>query len=81
MLNFNEAKDILNAGRAEGHAAGRAEGCAENILDFLEELGAVPEKLRETILTEYDFNVLKRWLKLSAKSNTLEEFQEKMHEL
>lgn len=69
ILNY-EAKDILNAGRA-------AE-LLENILDFLTELGDIPERLRETILAENDLDVLKRWLKLSAKSKTIEEFQDKM---
>lgn len=73
ILNY-EAKDILNAGRAEG----RVTELVENILDFLAELGDVPEKLKETILAERDMDVLKRWLKLSAKSQSIEEFQEKM---
>ena len=71
ILNY-EAKDILNAGRA-------AE-CIDNILEFLGELGTVPEKLRETILLESNLEVLKRWLKLSAKVKTIEEFQEKIKE-
>ena len=77
ILNY-EAKDILNAGRAEGMATGRVTECIENILAVLSMLGDVSEKLRETILMEQDLTVLKGWFKTAIHSKTIEEFEEKM---
>lgn len=67
-----EAKDILNRGKAEGKA--------ETLLDFLSELGAVPEELQERILSERDTEVLTKWVKLAAKSDSIEKFINKIND-
>lgn len=41
------------------HAAGKAEGIAEAILEILEVYGEIPENLRNRIMSEKDDNVLK----------------------
>ena len=56
----------------------RAEGKAEAILELLEELGTIPEAVQNRIMNESDMEVLKKWHKLSARVNTLEEFLKKM---
>ena len=62
------------AGKAEGKAEGRLEGRAESVIELLEELGPVPEELREKILEEKDPDALKNWLKLAARSASVEDF-------
>lgn len=56
------AKDIFNQGRAQA------------VLDLLSELGAVPETIAKTIIEEKDVNLLKLWLSLAAKSETMDDF-------
>ena len=65
-----EAKDILNRGKAEGKA--------ENILELLWEIGAVPQELQKRIMNEKDLTVLTKWNKLAAKSDTIDDFVSKM---
>ena len=51
---------------------------AEDVLELLEELGIIPDEVRERILGEKDLEVLTAWLRLAAKTNSIEEFQSKM---
>ena len=66
------------AGLAEGKVQGRAEGKADSIFELLEDCGTVPESLREQIYAQKDVEVLTRWLKLSAKVDSVQEFMEQM---
>ena len=72
----------IEKGRAEGIEKGMAEGIvagkAEDILMLLSELGTISEELEEKISSEKDIEVLKRWLKIAVKAETIEEFQEKI---
>ena len=69
-------------GREEGMLLGReegkVEGKAEDILDFLGDLGEVPDTLRDEIMLQRDITILQRWLKLAAKAESIIQFQEKM---
>ncbi|MCM1112732.1 MAG: Rpn family recombination-promoting nuclease/putative transposase [Muribaculum sp.] len=67
-------KTEYERGMTEGIAEGRAEGKAESVLFLLEELGAVPEYLREQILSQQDLSVLKQWLKTAAGAESIESF-------
>ena len=67
-------EEMLREERAEG----KAEGKAEDILDLLEELGKISEELRNKIKGEKDLETLKKWFKLAAKADSMEEFLEKM---
>ena len=60
---------------------GKAEGKAEDILDFLSDLGFIPEDLKNEIFAEQDLEKLKKWLKLAARSRSVEEFREKYREI
>ena len=66
-------------GEARGVARGKAEGKADAILELLNELGEVPERLRIQIYNETDLKCLARWVKLAARSGSVEEFAEKMY--
>lgn len=74
MLTELLMQDERRAGRIEG----RAEGRKEALLEFLAELGTVPENLREKIQQEEDADRLTVWLRLAAKVDTIEQFMEKM---
>ena len=67
-------KDEHKAGKIEG----KIEASIENLLELLEELAVVPENLRKTIMEETDLSTLKKWLKLAAKSSSIEQFMENM---
>lgn len=71
-------QDERREGRAEGLEAGRLEGKVEEIISFLEDLSVVPEELREKIESEKDLSVLKRWLRLAAKADSIEQFISEM---
>lgn len=62
----------------EEYVEGKAEGKAEGVLNLLEEQGEISDDLRNRIISEKDLDVLKRWLKQAAKSESLEAFIEKM---
>jgi len=63
-------------GRAEGRVEGKAEGKAEDILELLEDLGEVPEELRQKVMGQKDLDVLKKWHKLAARVKSVGEFTE-----
>lgn len=70
--------DKLEAKRAEGisegKSAGIAEGIAESILEVLSILGTVPDCLQKQLLSQKDYTVLSRWLKLSLRVSSIEDF-------
>ncbi len=69
-------------GKEEGILVGREEGKldgkTESILELLSELGEIPTDLREKIMSQRNITVLQRWLKLAAKSESINQFQEQM---
>lgn len=69
---------ILHEMMREERAEGKAEGKAEDIIELLEELGAVSEALREKIMSQMDLTVLKQWLKLAAKADSIGQFEKEM---
>ncbi|MGN1166413.1 MAG: hypothetical protein ACI4S2_08335, partial [Lachnospiraceae bacterium] len=62
----------------EGHEAGVMDQQKENIFDLLEDLGEIPKELRSKIMDESDLQILKKWLKLAARAESLEDFQNRM---
>ena len=67
-------QEMLRDERAEGKIEGKVEG----ILELLQELGTVPEELKNRIMSEKDLVVLSKLMKLAAKSDTIEEFVSRM---
>ena len=49
----------------------------EDILELLEDIGTVPDDLKQIIEAETDSNTLSTWHKLAAKAVSIEEFREK----
>ena len=58
--------------REEAKEEGIRLGTVNNILEFLEDLGEIPETLKSKIMQEEKPDVLRRWLKLAAKAETIE---------
>ena len=67
-------EEMLRDERAEG----KAEAKIEDIFELLQELGTIPEDVRNKIAHEKDLEVLKKWFKLAAKSDTMKNFLEHM---
>lgn len=69
-------------GRVEGIAEGRAEGITFNmrqiIYDFLEQLGEIPENIRNGIAGEQDEAILRKWCMTAPGVKSFEEFRESM---
>ena len=54
----------------------KAEGKAEDILELLEDIGEPSETLRNYIMKQNDLVVLRRWLKMAAKADSITEFEQ-----
>ncbi len=66
-------------GRAEGKVEGRIEATTEVILEFLKDFGDIPEELRSKILMQRDTDILGRWVKLAARTDSVESFRMAMN--
>jgi len=62
--------DILSYGIEQGLIRGKIEA----ILELLEDLGPIPDELKHQIQEQKDLEVLKRWHKAAAKSDSIEAF-------
>lgn len=65
--------------REESYEDGKLAGISESILGFLSDIGNVSEELKDIIFKQEEINVLKEWLKISARVSTVEEFREKIN--
>ena len=70
-MKMEERERII---RDEGKQIGIINGKIESVLELLEDKGEVPEKVKAEIFAETDPEVLKKWLRSAAKSETIEEF-------
>ena len=70
-MKMEERERII---RDEGKQIGIINGKIESVLELLEDKGEVQEKVKAEIFAETDPEVLKKWLRLAAKSETIEEF-------
>lgn len=70
-MKMEERERII---RDEGKQIGIINGKIESVLELLEDKGEVPKKVKAEIFAETDPEVLKKWLRLAAKSETIEEF-------
>lgn len=57
---------------------GKLEGKAEAIINLLEEIDVISENIKKTIMSEKNLSKLDEWIKLAAKSNSIEQFLSKM---
>ncbi|MBR2402624.1 MAG: Rpn family recombination-promoting nuclease/putative transposase [Lachnospiraceae bacterium] len=71
-------KDERKLARAEGKAEGKAEGTIDCIFSLLESLGELPNELIKRINEEKNLEQLNVWLKLAAKTDSIEQFMKEM---
>ena len=79
-----EAKKVEAIAEARGEARGEAIGEArgelkakrQSVLELLEDLGTVSDRLHTRIMSEEDYDMLKAMLKCASKATTLEQFEE-----
>lgn len=48
---------------------------SRKIFEMLEELGEVPDDMKESISSQRDLQILTRWLKAAEKANSIEKFE------
>lgn len=73
-MRFLRELEERNTARAEG----RAEGHRDDVLELLSNLGELSEDLRKQILEQEDEEILKKWLLLAARAESVEDFVKKM---
>ena len=71
-------EEMLREERAEGREEGRLEGYVNVLINVLQDIGEVPQSLREKIASEKKEEVLIAWAKLAVKAASIEEFIQKM---
>ena len=64
----------------DGWNDGVSTGISQGIREILEELGDVPTLLQERINAQKDEKILRKWIKLAARVETVEEFEQKICE-
>ncbi len=73
LFEHFETYDV-QATRAKSKAEGLAEGRASAIIELLEELGTVPDDIRDKIMKETDLDILKKWNKAAARADSVAQF-------
>ena len=82
LLNREKAEGKAEGwaqGKAEGWTQGKAEGRvedrAEAVIELLEDLGELSDSLKTCILEQNDLELLRKWLKVAARAESIEEFE------
>lgn len=65
-------------GRLGGEAIGDLNRRRQDILDLLEDLGEVPVDIRSRIHAEKDANILRKWLRTAARTESITAFRDAM---
>lgn len=81
LFDSFEAYDVQETrrlSREEGRKEGELSERQACILELLQELGKVPAELKARITGEADMDVLRYWLKLAAKVESIDEFKRKI---
>ena len=81
LTEFDEkafADGMREEGFEDGIVKGRIEEKAESILELLEDYGEIPERVRKLIMAQTDLGILRNWLKLAARVESIEDFEEKI---
>ena len=74
IYEYNEELHLATV-RQEGYEDGLSDGITQSIIEFLEELGDVTGELRAIILEQKDIGTLRYWLRIAAKSDSVEAFE------
>ena len=71
-------KEGREEGRKEGRKAGELEGAQEMLQMALNRFGELPENLLKTLHQQQDIEVIRDWMKIALKSQSLDDFISKM---
>jgi len=71
-------EEVEQQGLEKGKEEGKIEGKINDILEFLGEKGNVSKELREKIFVQDNVDQLGKWLKLAARTNSIDEFVDNM---
>ena len=74
LLNKEKAEGKAE-GWAQGKAEGRVEDRAEAVIELLEDLGELSDSLKTCIMEQNDLELLRKWLKVAARAESIEEFE------
>ena len=76
-IGLERGKEIgIQRGTEIGKEIGMRNAKTEDIFSFLEDLGPIPEELRDKILQQKDLTVLSAWVKKAARAESIEAFAE-----
>lgn len=77
LTEFDE-KVFVKGIREEGFEEGIIAGTAKATLQLLEDYGEVSEMLRRLIMEQDDLEILRKWLKIAARAETIEDFEKRI---
>ena len=75
---YMTVEEMLKRKEKKWLAEGVVTGKAQSVMELLEDLGTVPDEIKEKILNEKNPESLNKWLKAAAKADSIEEFLGKM---
>lgn len=70
--------DIIDLERREAAQEAALDARIQDILELLEEYGEVPDNVRKLVEDAEDADTLKNWLKLAARVDSIQEFEDKI---
>ena len=80
MYNIQKGKEEgIKEGERKGIEVGKLEESKQSIIDFLSDIGLVNEGVMNIIEKENNLDTLRMWNKIAARSNSIEEFIEKIN--
>lgn len=85
IYEYNEEQHLATVrsegyedGLNEGLERGITQGITQSIFTVLEELGEISGELHTMIMKQSDEKILQKWLKIAARSETVEEFEKEI---
>jgi predicted transposase/invertase (TIGR01784 family) len=75
MKRILDEKTMLEGAKEEGKLEGVLDSKREDIIGFLSDLGDITEDLKKAIYEQKDMELLKTWVKLAGRCDSIEEFK------
>ena len=72
-------KEGIKEGERKGIEVGKIEESKQSIINFLSDIGLVNESIMNILEKENNLDTLRMWNKIAARSNSIEEFIEKIN--
>lgn len=80
LTEYNE-KEHMRRLKRDSRIEGALWQSRQYILEFLEDIGPIPEDIQNQINSEENMDILKNWLKAAAKAANIDDFREKMNRI